>query len=209
MGIAPDSTLTRWQQSRTSSEFTEQERSTAEDLGASQCNTNKETEAHVQQCARTAGLFCACLSTGIVTCVREVFGCESVSQRYLFVSMLADLFPELLAIVHDDACHPRKFCAARAGESEAAARLAPPRTRYICDIFHMTGHTDAWCKVHCSPHAPDLKELVAGVRTSVCEFTFTWFSQYRHQSKHMSEWGFKFFLQEMCWAHNDAIFDAQ
>ena len=147
------------------SEFTEEEWpqilsewSTVEDLGASQCNTHKETEAHVQQCARSAGLLCACLSTGIVTCVREVFGCASLSQRYLFVSMLADLYPELLAIEHDDACHLHKFCAARPGGSEAATRLAPPRKRYICDIFHMTGHTDAWCKVHCSPHAPDLKE---------------------------------------------------
>ena len=152
-------------------------------------------------------MLCSCLSTGIVTSLREVFGCESLSQRYLFVSALVALYPEIAAIIHDDACHLHKFSAARAGGSAAAARLAPPMIRYICDPFHMAGHTDAWCKVHCSPHAPDLKAFVRGVRTSVCEFTFTWFSQYTHQSNHMSEWGFKFFLQEMCWAHNDASFD--
>ena len=48
---------------------------------------------------------------------------------------------------------------------------------------------------------------MADVRTSVCEFTFTWFSQYKHQSKHMSEWGFKFFLLEMCMAHNEHVFE--
>lgn len=120
-----------------------------------------------------------------------------MSQRYLFVSGLVDLYPEIVAIVHDDACHLHKFCASRAACSERALRLAPPQIRYICDLFHMLGHTDGWCKVNCNPYAPHLEPFLDGVRTSVCEFTFTWFSQYKHQSKHMSEFGFKFFAQEM------------
>ena len=185
------------------------ERSTADDLGAVGCNTHKETEAMRQQCVRTAGLLCSCLSSGVITSMREVFGCESLSQRYLFVSSLVGRYPEIEAIVHDDACHMHKFCSARGSLSAAAARLAPPQIHYICDIFHMTGHIDAWCMVHCNPKAPHLSPYVENVRTSVCEFTFTWFSQCKHQSKHMSEWGFKFFLQEMCAAHNDneAIFE--
>ena len=43
--------------------------------------------------------------------------------------------------------------------------------------------------------------------TSVCEFTFTWLSAYRHQTKHMNRFGFNFFLQEMAWSHNDHIFE--
>ncbi len=91
------------------------ERSAAEDLGAVECKTHKEAEANSQQCARSAGLLCSCLSTGIVTSLREVFGCESLSQRYLFVSALVAQYPEIAAIIHDDACHLHKFSAARAG----------------------------------------------------------------------------------------------
>jgi hypothetical protein len=171
------------------------------------CNTHKETEAMALQCARTAGLLCACLSSGIVTSMREVFGCEGLSQRYLFMSSLVDVYPALMAVVHDDACHMHKFCVAHAACSERACRLAPPHIHYICDVFHMVGHTDAWCKVNCNPSAPHLEPLVQDVRTSVCEFTFTWFNQYKHQTKHMSEFGFKFFAQEMCLAHNDCVFE--
>ena len=119
--------------------------------------------------------------------MREVYGCESLSQRYLFLAALIAIYPDIAAIIHDDACHLHRFCEARSGRSVAAARLAPPQVRYICDVFHMVGHIDAWCKVHCNPNAPDLSPFVDGVRTSVCDFTFTWFSQYKHQSKHMSE----------------------
>ena len=161
-------------------------RSADEDLHAVACNTHKETQALTQQCARTAGLLCACLSSGVVTSLREVFGCERLSQRYFFVAALVAQYPEIKATVHDCGCHLHRFCAARSGWSAASARLAPPMVRYIGDIFHMTGHTDPWCMIHCNPAAPDLKGLFDGVRTSVCEFTFTWFSQYKHQSKHMS-----------------------
>ena len=112
-----------------------------------------------QQCAKTAGLLRACLSSGVITSLREVFGAESLSQRYLFVSELVGLYPDITAIVHDDACHMHKFCEARATCSQAAACLAPQRVHYICDEFHMVGHTDAWCKVHCNPKAPHLRQL--------------------------------------------------
>ena len=44
-----------------------------------------------------------------------------------------------------------------------------------------------------------------GIRTSVCEFTFTWLSRFRFQTKHMSEFGFKWFLLEMIDAHNTFV----
>ena len=34
----------------------------------------------------------------------------------------------------------------------------------------------------------------------MCEFTFTWLSKYKHQTKHMNEYGFKFFLLDMAWS---------
>lgn len=182
------------------------ERAAPADLAAVACRTHKETPAEIAQLAKTAGVLCACISSGVVVMFREIFGCESLSQRYFLVADLANLYPECTLIVHDDACHMHKFTAARASMSEHAARLAPPCIRYVCDEFHMSGHTDDWCMTHCNPKAPDFSEQLDGIRTSVCEFTFTWMSGYKFQTKHMSEWGFKFFLLEMISAHNAAIF---
>ena len=42
------------------------------------------------------------------------------------------------------------------------------------DKFHMAGHVDAWCRQTCG--LPANEALLEGVRTSVCEFTFTWLS---------------------------------
>ena len=41
-----------------------------------------------------------------------------------------------------------------------------------------------------------------GVRTSVCDVTFTWLSQYKHHTKHMGEHVFVWFMMEMLDAHN-------
>ena len=127
---------------------------------------------------------------------------ESLSQRYFFVSELKTLYPELRLIVHNDACHLHKFSAARQSHSLQAASIAPPAMKYAVDGFHATGHTDGWCLANCHPKNPDLVEELHDFRSSVCEFTFTWLSRYKHQTKHMSAFSFKFFLLEMIDAHN-------
>ena len=112
---------------------------------------------------------------------------------------------ELEIVVHDDACHLHKFGEARATSSTHAAAISPPAVRYACDGFHMTGHTDAWCLANCHPQSPPIAERMDGIRTSVCEFTFTWLSQYKHQTKHMSDGTFKWFLLEMIESHNEFV----
>ena len=130
---------------------------------------------------------------------------ESLSQRYFCVAAVKALLPTVTTVVHDDACHLHKYCARRAAHSQAAAQLSPPHMTFVCDKFHMAGHTDAWCKQTCDPELPSNSALLAGVRTSVCEFTFTWLSKYKHQTKHMNEYGFQFFLLDMAWSHNEII----
>jgi hypothetical protein len=78
-------------------------------------------------------------------------------------------------------------------DSAAAAGIAPPKLTYVCDKFHMAGHTDAWCRKTCDPDLPEHASVLKGIRTSVCEFTFTWLSKYyyKHQTKHMNEYVFK------------------
>jgi hypothetical protein len=167
----------------------------------------QESGTDIAKLAKSAGILCSCLSSGIVVAMREIFGCESLSQRYFFVADPVHLYPETKLIVHDDACHLHKFADRRKHLTPHASRIAPPQLLYVGDPFHMRGHTDEWCLTHCNPKAPNFALALQGIRASVCEFTFTWLSAYKHQSKHMSEWGFKFFPCEMIRSHNDAIFD--
>ena len=177
------------------------------DLEAVRCGTHKESAKERTVHAQTAGVLCACLNSGIIVMIREIFGAESLSQRFFFVGALKERYRELCLCVHDDACHMHKLTAARASSSAHAASIAPPEVLYVGDGFHMAGHTDPWCLTNCHPDAPPFVEQLANFRTSVCEFTFTWLSRFRFQSKHMSELGFKFFLLEMVDAHNTFVCD--
>ena len=175
------------------------------DLASVACSTHKESSTAQRQLAKSAGMLCVCLSEGLILHMQEIYGCESLSQRYFYVAAVKALLPTLTTVVHDDACHLHKYCARRAAHSQAAAQLSPPHMTFVCDKFHMAGHTDAWCKQTCDPELPSNSALLAGVRTSVCEFTFTWLSKYKHQTKHMNEYGFQFFLLDMAWSHNEII----
>ena len=177
----------------------------AADLEAVRCRTHKEGEQQKLLHSRTAGVLVACLSNGLIVAFRECYGVESLSQRYLFISELKARFPLLTVVVHDDACHLHKFAEARSSDSPHASDISPPKMLYACDGFHASGHTDPWCMANCHPKAPHVVEKLSGIRTSVCEFTFTWFSQYKHQTKHMSEHTFKHFIMEMIEAHNQQV----
>ena len=216
--------------------------SAAEDLSAVACVTHKEHEP--LQLAKSAGVLCVCLSSGLIVLLHEIFGCESLSQRYFALSEAKCLLPEAVLCVHDDACHLLKYAERRkedgdvqnafhahtcfllkmrflflehimrwcfvqalspGKESHAAAGIAPPKMAFVCDPFHMTGHTDRWRKETCAPTLECHKQRLEGIRSSVCEFTFTWLSQFKHASKHMSQYGFVWFLTEVCWTHNERI----
>jgi len=174
--------------------------SSKEDLESVACSTHKEgSELYLRHC-RSAGLQCACVSSGVIVQVGEVYGTESISQRYFFLADLLERYPELQVVVHDDACHVYAFALRRRHESALAATLAA--LKYRGDIFHSGGHIDPWCIANTHPDLPDTRALLADVRTSVCEFTFTWLSRFRFQTGHMSEYGFNFFMTEMIDCHN-------
>ena len=89
--------------------------------------------------------------------------------------------------------------------SDVSGPPAIPHVEYASDWFHHGNHTDPWCLETCAPDAPRHKELLAGVRTSVCEFTFTWLSRYKHSTKHMKQFGFLFYIFQMVDLHNEMI----
>ena len=108
-------------------------------------------------------------SAGLIAHAKEFIGVESISQRYFYIAELLPHIPELAVIVHDDACHLRKFAEKHSGHSALAARLAYPSIKYIIDKMHAKGHTDAWCLAHCHPDVPENALAVLGVRTPACE----------------------------------------
>ena len=129
--------------------------------------------------------------------VKEFYGSESLSQRYFFIAELKQKFPGLNVIVHDDACHLRKFATARSGDSELAFNLAFPQVAYVTDGFHSTGHIDEWCKANCDPKLPHNAELVKDVNTSICEQTFRETNRFKYMVQHMHRFTATVFVNEI------------
>ena len=51
-----------------------------------------------------------------ITDAFEFMGSESCAQRWLFFGHLKETYPNLSTIVHDDACHLRRFAQSRSGQ---------------------------------------------------------------------------------------------
>ena len=78
------------------------------DLGAVSCATRKEDSSQLML-TKTAGVLCVCLSSGIIILMQEIYGSESLSQRYFCLAAAKDAVPEAVLLVHDDSCHLYKY----------------------------------------------------------------------------------------------------
>ena len=65
----------------------------------------------------------ACTPEGFIMDAFEFMGAESCSQRYLFLARLKQCYPVLNVVLHDDACHLRRFADARAAFSSLASSV--------------------------------------------------------------------------------------
>lgn len=77
-----------------------------------QCKTEKRKQAANKH--RSAGICCAVYNRGIIVGITELFGCESLSQVYVFLTWLwytIATFPKLFA--YDDTCHLKRFVNSR------------------------------------------------------------------------------------------------
>ena len=54
-----------------------------------------------------------CLSSGIIMLMQEVYGSESLPQRYFCLAAAKAAVPEAVLLVHDDSCHLYKYCLKR------------------------------------------------------------------------------------------------
>ena len=100
-----------------------QQLSDSTDLMSVTCSTHKESTAAQKQLKKSAGMLCACLSDGVILHMQEIYGCESLSQRYVCVAAVKALMPSPCVVVHDDACHLHKYAARRAKDRRVACLL--------------------------------------------------------------------------------------
>jgi hypothetical protein len=172
------------------------------DLDSVSCQTSKERSSGQSMGRVTGGWLVACLPSGYILHMKEYFGAESLSQRYFFLAELREAVPDLRIIVHDDACHVRKFATARAGDSAAATALAYPQMHYIMDKLHSSGHTDAWCLSNCHPDLPENAEMLGQANTSICEQTFRVTNRFKYMVQHMHQATCNIFVHEIGEARN-------
>ncbi|CAK0796338.1 unnamed protein product, partial [Prorocentrum cordatum] len=59
---------------------------------------------------RTGWFLVACSPAGHIVDAQEFYGVESLAQRYCFLVELKQRLPGSSVVIHDDACHLRKYC---------------------------------------------------------------------------------------------------
>lgn len=170
------------------------------DLASTSCSTHKESSkgySKLVRAGRLSGWLIATTSDGIIVHAKRFIGTESISQRYFFIAELAAKIPELFVIIHDDACHLRRFAGKHSRHSALAQRLAYPMMNYIIDRLHAKGHVDEWCKQNCHPEAPENVALVDGVKTSQAERANSVIGRHKYVLRHIKGLPASFYMQEV------------
>lgn len=166
---------------------------------ATTCRTLK-ADGPLSKC-KTSGICASVYNCGIINGVRELYGCESLTQVYLFLIWLVKVlitFPHLLA--YDDACHLKKFITnpVRANKSEYSKFLVT--LRLVVDKMHFANHVDKWCRRNVNPYTD---ELFQNINTEACEQTFHFISNFKYATKHMSYGTYNIFMLRMCTMFNE------
>lgn len=182
--------------------------SSASDLQASSCKTHKEHGPWLKKlirAGRSNGFLFMVTPEGYCLHTKPFFGSESISQRHVFLGEASAAFAELETVVHDDACHLRKYSWKHRGRSELAARLAYPRTKYVLDRWHEGGHVDEWCRLNCKSDTEENKAILAGVNTSRAESWNSLMLRHKWLLRAMSRYTRAFFVHEVVDIRNAAM----
>lgn len=122
----------------------------------------KRVNKHAANKHRSAGICCAVYNCGIIVGITELFGCESLSHVYVFLTWLwytIATFPKLFA--YDDACHLKRFVNSR--QKTAAGMFLASLTMVVDKILH---HVDKWCKQNVNSHRSFCNLII------VCRFRY-------------------------------------
>jgi hypothetical protein len=188
---------------------------TLAELAAVDCTTHKmflPGKAHARmkksrrKNLRSGGFLVSVTPEGFVTDILEFLGSESCTQRYMFLARLKALYPELVLLFHDDACHLRRFASKFSERSEAARAISYPALLFALDRFHARGHVDKWCLENVHPGIDELSAALEGVNTSRNEILFQWLARYKHSFRKMGQWTGNFYAQEVIDLHNEENF---
>ena len=175
------------------------------DLASTVCSTHKESAKGYKKLVRQGrlcGWLIATTSNGMIVHAKEFVGAESIPQRYFFVAELVAQANEVSVLIHDDACHLRRFTSKRGGHSELAARLAYPAIRYVVDKLHAKGHVDPWCKANCLPDVPENAAAIRGVCTPRCEIVNSVIGRHKFVLRHMRRRTSAFYVHEVIHIRN-------
>lgn len=85
---------------------------TLQELLDIQCQTHKQGPT-TGKGNRAGGLLVACRSDGLIVHLQEYQGPEALSQRYAFLAHCKSVYNDLRVVVHDDACHLRRYATNR------------------------------------------------------------------------------------------------
>ena len=183
--------------------------SASKDLTATSCLTHKETDSARQSGSRKGGWLVGVSHDGCIIHLQDFAGAESLSQRYFFLANIMQEVPTVESVVHDDACHLRKYADARATSSTFAAKLTSQNIKYVVDWLHFRGHVDPWCREHCDPDAPQNKSAMESVNTSACEQLFSALSRHRFVVSRMRAAIGTVFLNEVAAMRNAAWLESR
>jgi hypothetical protein len=175
-------------------------KSSQHDLLSTKCKTHKESRHG--RASQSAGWLFASSSNGFLIHLQEFHGAESLGQRYHFVGDIFEVMPSLKLVVHDDACHLRKYVDKRAAASELASRMVYPHVKYVVDRFHSKGHVDKWCVDNCLHTTEENATVMKGVNSSVCEQQFSSLGRFKFMVSKMGRATAAVFLNEMVEARN-------
>ena len=129
------------------------------------------------------------MNCNIIVDFTECYGSESISQVVFFLLQLfsqsTTLLSELVALVYDDMCHLRKYLDLRQTKNPLYEQIL---NKWLAvDRLHIRNHKLkvknsnglTYCGKYCDPYSDDLKRVLLGLNTMVCEETFRWFSRFK------------------------------
>ncbi|XP_066922845.1 uncharacterized protein [Clytia hemisphaerica] len=92
-------------------------------------------------------------------------------------------------IVYDDACHLKPFATNKIRKDLTPLSKRIAGMDFAVDRFHFKNHIGEWCLENCDP---DMVANLNEVNTESCEQLFSWFSSFKHMTKHMKRETFIF-----------------
>lgn len=149
-------------------------------------------------------MFAVAGSGHVVHCA-EFSGSETIPLRWFFCAQVKHAVPEWRCLVHDDACHLKRFSQKHKSRCALAQDMAS--MLFILDKFHAQNHRDPYCALHC--HPSQHTEVMSGFDSSACERVNSIVGRHKFCMRQMGAGVRNFYLQEIIETRNSLKPDGQ